>query len=112
MHLDADEDPDRRCGENPEDVPGAGCVASFAVLVAMTFRFTTLMMVALLSAGLRAEVLVAGRSSEQLYGHFCAGCHGEDMRGAKVPSLLDDTWRFGGSDEEVFRSIRDGAPRA
>jgi glucose/arabinose dehydrogenase len=38
----------------------------------------------------------------------CAGCHGDRMQGSRAASLLDDTWMYGGSDEKVLESIREG----
>ena len=40
----------------------------------------------------------------------CADCHGPDGVGLMAPSLQDGRWRFGGSEEEVYRSIFDGRP--
>lgn len=40
----------------------------------------------------------------------CADCHGADGVGLMAPSLQDGRWRFGGSEEEVYRSIADGRP--
>jgi cytochrome c oxidase cbb3-type subunit 3 len=40
----------------------------------------------------------------------CADCHGVDGAGAMGPSLADNRWRFGGSADEVYRSIADGRP--
>ena len=43
-------------------------------------------------------------------GYNCVDCHGVDGAGAMGPSLADNRWRFGGSEEEVYRSIADGRP--
>jgi cytochrome c oxidase cbb3-type subunit III len=40
----------------------------------------------------------------------CMDCHGADGSGAMGPSLADGRWHFGGSNEEVFRSISEGRP--
>jgi cytochrome c oxidase cbb3-type subunit III len=40
----------------------------------------------------------------------CGDCHGAGGSGAMGPSLQDNRWRFGGSPEEVYRSIADGLP--
>lgn len=40
----------------------------------------------------------------------CGDCHGAGGSGAMGPSLQDNRWRFGGSDEEIYRSIADGRP--
>ena len=45
-----------------------------------------------------------------LYRDLCASCHGADLQGAQGPSLLDDIWVHGDSDEALARSIRDGRP--
>ncbi len=56
----------------------------------------------------------------KLYTRYCANCHGTSGRGngrlaagaamyGKRPSdLVDDVWDHGGSDGEIFVSIRDG----
>ncbi len=54
----------------------------------------------------------SSRGAEDLYARFCAACHGADMRGAKVSSLLDANWRFGDSDDAILRSIQDGVASA
>ncbi len=40
----------------------------------------------------------------------CADCHGPDGVGLMAPSFQDGRWRFGGSEDEVYRSIADGRP--
>jgi len=40
----------------------------------------------------------------------CDGCHGGGAAGWVGPSLRDGRWRYGGSDEEIFRSIYYGQP--
>lgn len=44
------------------------------------------------------------------YVTLCAGCHGATLAGGTAPSLLDDEWAHGGSDDDLARSIRDGWP--
>ena len=68
----------------------------------------------LVSSGLAASTpsTDSSRGSEKLYEHFCSACHGADMRGGKAASLLDDRWRFGDTDDDILRSIRDGATSA
>ena len=41
---------------------------------------------------------------------LCASCHGDDLRGGRASSLLDETWVFGGSDADLAASVRDGRP--
>ena len=42
--------------------------------------------------------------------HNCYSCHGGLAGGAMGPSLRDTTWKYGGSDSLIFRSIHDGRP--
>ena len=53
-----------------------------------------------------------GREVTKLYADKCASCHGADLSGGSASSLVDGTWRFGGDDVSVTRSIRDGQPAA
>ncbi len=50
------------------------------------------------------------RDVTKLFGELCSGCHGEHMEGGKAQSLIDGAWRFGGDDESLQKSIRDGHP--
>ena len=38
----------------------------------------------------------------------CSGCHGDHAGGGMGPSLRDSTWRYGGTDTRIFRSIAEG----
>lgn len=40
----------------------------------------------------------------------CYACHGPHGGGAIGPSLRDRTWRYGGSDAQIFASIAQGRP--
>jgi cytochrome c oxidase cbb3-type subunit 3 len=52
------------------------------------------------------EVLHEGR---RLFIWFnCYGCHGGRAGGGMGPSLRDAEWRYGASDEAIFRSIAEG----
>jgi glucose/arabinose dehydrogenase len=53
-----------------------------------------------------------GREVTKLYADKCASCHGADMSGGSASSLVDATWRYGGDDASIARSIRDGHPDA
>lgn len=52
--------------------------------------------------------------SDQLWVTNCARCHGDRGQGggAGTPSLLTGKYRFGGSDRELFDSIKKGHPEA
>jgi aldose sugar dehydrogenase len=45
---------------------------------------------------------------EELYGNYCAGCHGAKFEGGQGGSLVDGVWKNGGSSAEIFRSIAKG----
>ena len=49
-------------------------------------------------------------AAAKLAADLCASCHGDDLRGGRAASLLDETWAFGGSDADLAASIRDGRP--
>jgi len=49
-------------------------------------------------------------AAAQLATELCASCHGDDLRGGRASSLLDDTWVHGGSDTDLAESIREGRP--
>jgi len=42
--------------------------------------------------------------------HNCVGCHGGLAGGAMGPSLRDTVWKYGGTDQAIAASIRDGRP--
>jgi glucose/arabinose dehydrogenase len=48
----------------------------------------------------------------KVYAERCAACHGEALQGGQAKSLLDDEWRYGGGDDAMTASIRDGRPDA
>jgi aldose sugar dehydrogenase len=50
------------------------------------------------------------RDVTRIFGELCANCHGPTLAGNLAPSLLDDTWSFGGDDASLAQSIRDGRP--
>ena len=52
------------------------------------------------------------RAGEGLFASMsCDGCHGAGATGWEAPSLVDGRWRYGGADDEVFRSIFYGRPK-
>lgn len=46
----------------------------------------------------------------QTYTDYCSGCHGSTLTGGRAPTLFDDTWRVGGDEASLTRSIREGLP--
>lgn len=51
----------------------------------------------------------ARRLGQELFGSYCAGCHGANAEGARgYPNLADDDWLYGGDPEAVVASITRG----
>jgi cytochrome c(L) len=42
----------------------------------------------------------------------CSGCHGVGGGGGMAVPLIDDTWRFGSSDETLFKLIKGEIPQS
>jgi len=52
------------------------------------------------------------KAGEALFSSMnCDGCHGGGAVGWVGPSLVDGRWRYGGADDEIFRSIYYGRPK-
>jgi cytochrome c oxidase cbb3-type subunit III len=50
-------------------------------------------------------------AGQNLYGQFCAACHGMDGRGQVLlgaPDLTNDTWLYGGRREQIADVLRNG----
>lgn len=47
-----------------------------------------------------------------LYTDLCADCHGAGLRGASAPSLADDNFEYGASDENILANITNGIEEA
>ncbi len=47
---------------------------------------------------------------KKIYQQKCAACHGPDGTGSIGPNLVDEEWKYGGSDREVMISIKNGRP--
>lgn len=43
--------------------------------------------------------------------YSCVSCHGQSGGGGMGPSLIDQGWRYGGTDADLFHSIHDGRPK-
>jgi len=53
-----------------------------------------------------------GRGRQLFVAMNCTGCHGYEAKaGLMAPNLIDNYWRYGGSDADVFGSIYDGRAR-
>ncbi len=53
------------------------------------------------------EAIEAG---EEIYETNCRMCHGEELEGGIGPRLTDDEWIYGGTPEDVVRTITEGVP--
>lgn len=54
------------------------------------------------------QAVAAGKKLYMTYG--CYGCHGLKGGGHMGPSLIDDAWRYGSSDADLFETITKGRP--
>lgn len=55
------------------------------------------------------EDRVAINAGRQLFVQYnCAGCHGGHAGGGMGPSLRDEAWIYGNSDEQIFASVAQG----
>jgi glucose/arabinose dehydrogenase len=55
--------------------------------------------------------LAFGQKVEEIYGNYCASCHGAKFEGGVGGSLVDGEWKHGSSDAEIFKSIAKGNPQ-
>ena len=55
-----------------------------------------------------AQAASAGRAAFIKYN--CYGCHGGLAGGAMGPSLRDDEWKYGGTDEQIIATLHQGRP--
>jgi glucose/arabinose dehydrogenase len=63
------------------------------------------------ASGLTAQPSQRPRDpAAETYRNICASCHGTTLAGGRAPTLLDETWRFGGDDASVTQSILEGRP--
>ena len=51
------------------------------------------------------EAIAAGKT---LYAQTCANCHGDDARGNRGPSLVSGSFSHGGTDADLFHTVRNG----
>ena len=64
-------------------------------------------------AGMDFEALAADPGARELgaslFASYCTTCHGSDARGAPgFPNLTDDSWQWGGTEEAITTTIRQG----
>lgn len=64
-----------------------------------------------ITLGLAASVLgedIQKMKVDDIYGQYCASCHGAKFEGGQGGSLVDGEWKHGSSDDEIFRAIAKG----
>lgn len=57
-----------------------------------------------------AQSRIGTGSIKELYTQHCATCHGQNMEGGLGSSLIDDVWKYGSSDADIAKVIREGVP--
>ena len=49
------------------------------------------------------------KTTNQIYFELCASCHGNKMQGTeRAKSMLDTSWQYGGTKQDIIKNIRDG----
>jgi cbb3-type cytochrome c oxidase subunit III len=58
------------------------------------------------------SVTVSKESKEgaAIYEEKCLQCHGENAQGGICPNLVDKEWKYGSTDEDIYKSIAEGRP--
>ncbi len=72
----------------------------------IAFAFSTLALV----APSHSQNRIGTGMVDELYQQYCASCHGQDLAGGSSVSLIDEDWKYGSSNAEIARAIRDGFP--
>ena len=57
-----------------------------------------------------AQAIKEGRALYLRYN--CSGCHGVGGGGGMATPLIDETWKFGSSDEDLFKLIKGEIPES
>ncbi|NCF94185.1 MAG: secretion protein HlyD [Verrucomicrobiaceae bacterium] len=82
-----------------------------------TMMFSRFLVPVVLTPFLLGSILVAADDTgpdlskmkvQDIFGQYCANCHGKKFEGGQGGSLVDGEWKHGGSDEDLFRSIAKG----
>jgi cytochrome c oxidase cbb3-type subunit 3 len=58
------------------------------------------------SANVSKEV----KQGAEIYEDKCLQCHGESGQGGICPNLVDSEWKYGSTDDDIFKSIAEGRP--
>jgi cytochrome c oxidase cbb3-type subunit 3 len=99
-------------GSNDGGVAGGDVAASSSVTAAGNTGETgyvgDIQPIAMRTFGGDAQAASAGRAAFIKYN--CYGCHGGLAGGAMGPSLRDDEWKYGGTDEQILATLHQGRP--
>ncbi len=101
----------------PNDAPMKGPIRSIETtsidvarhLVIATRLATTTAFAAAPSRPTTLQVAI-DEGAKLFVAYNCADCHGAGGSGAMGPSFVDNRWRFGGSNADVYKSIAEGRP--
>jgi len=58
------------------------------------------------SANVSREV----KKGASIYEMKCLNCHGEKGQGGICPNLVDNEWKYGSTDNDIYKSIAEGRP--
>lgn len=75
------------------------------ILLASTAVFFTACQAA--SAQKTAEGFAVDRG-QVIYTEHCESCHGANMEGGQAPSMADEIWEYGGTNEDIRRIVTEG----
>ncbi|MCZ6674617.1 MAG: PQQ-dependent sugar dehydrogenase [Verrucomicrobia bacterium] len=70
----------------------------------------SLVLIAFLPLILNSQNKIGTGPILELYKQNCSACHGQNMEGGLGSSLIDDVWKYGSSDEDIAKVIREGVP--
>jgi cytochrome c oxidase cbb3-type subunit 3 len=89
------------------DAPGATPKGEFNGSYTETFpKVQTIAM----RANYAGNVQDASAGRQAFLKYNCVGCHGGLAGGAMGPSLRDDEWKYGGTDEQILNTLHNGRP--
>jgi cbb3-type cytochrome c oxidase subunit III len=57
-----------------------------------------------------ANIAKQVKQGASIFKKKCMNCHGENAQGGICPNLVDDEWKYGGTDDDIYKSISEGRP--
>jgi len=61
---------------------------------------------------LHAQNRIGTGGMKNIYTQYCASCHGQNMEGGQGSSLIDEVWKYGSTDDDIAKVIREGVPNS